>query len=171
VDVDAIDEGAGDFCDVALNEGRSAVALAGLVVEVAAGAGVHGGGEHEGCGEGEGHRRAGNGDVAVFERLTHDFEDVAGKFGQLVEEEDAVVSQGDFAGTRDDAAADEACVGNGVVRSAEGALGDEPGFGIEDAGDGVDFGGLEGFFEGEGREDRGEAAGEHGFAGAWGSDH
>ena len=37
MDVDAVDEGTGDFCDVALDEGRGAVALAGLVVEVAAG--------------------------------------------------------------------------------------------------------------------------------------
>jgi hypothetical protein len=109
--------------------------------------------------------------VAVFEGLAHDFEDVAGEFGELVEEEDAVVGEGDFAGTGDDAAPDEARVGDGVVWGAEGALSDETGFGVEDAGDGVNFGGLEGFFKGEGREDGREAAGEHGFAGAGRADH
>ena len=53
VDVDAVEEGAADFGDVALDHGRGAHALAGLVVEVAAGAGVHGGGEHEAGGKGE----------------------------------------------------------------------------------------------------------------------
>ena len=171
MDVDAVEERAGDLGDVALDHGRGAHALARLVVEVAAGAGVHGGGEHEARGKAERHGGAGDGDGVVFERLAHDFEDVAGELGQFVEEEQAVVGEGDFAGTRDDAAADEAGVGDGVVRRAEGALGDEPGGGIEDAGDGVDLGGLERFFEGERREDRRQALGEHGLAGAGRADH
>ena len=113
------------FGDVALNHGRGAHALARLVVEVAAGAGVHGGGEHEARGEAERHGGACDGDGVVFERLAEDFEDVAGKFGEFVEEENAVVRHGDFAGARDDAAADETCVGDGVMRRAEWALGDE----------------------------------------------
>jgi hypothetical protein len=171
VDIDAIEERAADFCNVALDDRRSAVALTGPVVEIAAGAGVHGGGEHEGGGEGEGHGGAGDGNVTVFERLAQDFENVAGKLGELVEEEDAVVGEGDFAGAGNGAAADEARVGDGVVRGAERPLGNESGFGVEDTGDGVDLGGLEGFVESEGREDRGETAGEHGFAGAGRADH
>ena len=116
-------------------------------------------------------RRARDGDVAVFKGLAQDFEDVAGELGELVEEEDAVVGERDFAGAGNGAAADEAGVGDGVVRGAEGALGDESGFGVEDAGDGMDLGGLEGFVEAERREDRGEPAGEHGFAGAGRADH
>ena len=142
-----------------------------LVVEVAAGAGVHGGGEHEAGGEGERHGGAGDGDVAVFERLAQDFENVAGEFGQLVEEEHAVVGEADFAGARDHAAADEAGVGDGVVRRAEGALGDEARVRVEHAGDGVDLGGLEGFVETQRREDGGQALGEHGLAGAGRADH
>ena len=42
---------------------------------------------------------------------------------------------------------------------------------VEDAGDGVDLGGFEGFLEAQRREDRGEALGEHGFAGAGRADH
>ena len=85
--------------------------------------------------------------MAVFEGLAQNFENVAGEFGELVEEEDAVVGEGDFAGTGNGAAADETRVGDGVVRGAEGALGDESGFGVEDTGDGMDFRGLEGFVE------------------------
>jgi tetratricopeptide (TPR) repeat protein len=36
-----------------------------------------------------------------FERLAHDFEDVALKFGKFVEKQDAVVAEGDFAGARE----------------------------------------------------------------------
>jgi hypothetical protein len=35
---------------------------------------------------------AGDGDVAVFQRLAHDLEDVAPEFRQLVEEQDPIVS-------------------------------------------------------------------------------
>jgi len=74
-------------------------------------------------------------------------------------------------GTRDHAAADEAGVGDGVVGGAEGAVGDEALVAVEDAGDGVDLGGLEGLFKAQGREDGGQALGEHGFAGAGRADH
>ena len=117
------------------------------------------------------HGGAGDGDGAVFERLAEDFEDVAGELGELVEEEQAVVGEGDFAGARDHAAADEAGVGDGVVGRAEGAVGDEAFVAVEDAGDGVDLGGFEGFFEAQRREDGGQALGEHGLAGAGRADH
>ena len=108
---------------------------------------------------------------AVFERLAQDFEDVARELGELVEEEHAVVREADLAGARDHAAADEAGVGDGVVRRAEGALRDEALVRVEDAGDGVDLGGLERLFEAQRREDRGQALGEHRLAGAGRADH
>jgi hypothetical protein len=52
-------------------------------------------------GKGERHVHAGDGDDAVFEGLTEDFENIAGELGQLVEEEQAVVRERNFAGTRD----------------------------------------------------------------------
>src|ERR1700733_1633111 len=57
------------------------------------------------------------------------------------------------------------------MRRAKGALRDEGGLGVEDAGDGVDLGGLQRFFEAEGREDGGQALGEHGLAGTGRTDH
>ncbi len=123
------------------------------------------------AGKAERHGGARDGDGVVFERLAHDFEHVARKLGQLVEKEQAVVRERDFAGTRNDAAADQAGVGDGVVRRTERALGNEAGRGIEHSGDGVDLGGLERFFKGERSEDRGQALGEHGFAGAGRADH
>ncbi len=44
MDVDAVEKRAADLGDVALDHGRGAHTFAGFVVEVAAGAGVHGGG-------------------------------------------------------------------------------------------------------------------------------
>ena len=84
MDVDAVEQGAGDLGDVALDQRRGAVALAGFVVEVAAGAGVHGGRQHEAGWKAQGHRGAGDGDVAVLEGLAHDFENVTGELGELV---------------------------------------------------------------------------------------
>ena len=171
MDVDAVEQRAGDLGHVALDHGRRAHALARLVVEVAAGAGIHGRGQHEARGKAERHGGARDGDGVIFERLAHDFEHVAGKLGQLVEEEQAVVRERDLAGARHDAAADEAGVGDGVVRRAEGPLRDQAGAGIEHAGDGVNLGGLERFVEGERGEDRRQALGQHGFAGAGRADH
>ena len=123
------------------------------------------------AGNAERHGCARNGDGAVFEGLAEDLEDVAGELGELVEEEQAVVGEGDFAGAGDHAAADEAGVGDGVVGRAEGTMRDEAGVFIEDAGDGVDLGGLEGLFKAERGEDGGKALGEHGLAGAGWADH
>ena len=67
--------------DVALTMRRRAGALAGLVAEVAAGAGVHGGDEHEARGEADRHGGARDGDGAVLEGLAQDFEDVRGNSG------------------------------------------------------------------------------------------
>ena len=77
----------------------------------------------------------------------------------------------DLAGARDHAAADQAGVGDGVVRRAEGAVGDQAAVRVEHAGDGVDLGGLERFFEAQRREDRRQALGQHGLAGAGRADH
>jgi hypothetical protein len=92
---------------------------------------------------------------------------VAAEFGEFVEEEDAVVGDADFAGGGNDAAADEADVGDGVVGGAEGARGDEAVRGVEqEAADAVDLGGFDGFLQGHRRDDGRDALGEHRFAGA-----
>ena len=95
----------------------------------------------------------------VFERLAHHFENVARKLRQLIEEEQAVVREGNFTGTRNDAAANEARVGDCVMWRAEGPLGHEALRCIKDAGDGVNLGGLESFFKAERREDGWQPAG------------
>ncbi len=104
MDVDAVEQRAGDAPDVALYlRGRAAALAHGVVVE-AARAGVHRGREHEGGREGQRHRGAADGHAPVFEGLAQHLKNGAVELGQLVEEEDAVVRQGDFAGARDGAA-------------------------------------------------------------------
>ena len=171
MNIDAVEQRAGDLGHVALDHGRRAHALARLVVEVAAGAGIHGRGQHEARRKAERHGGAGDGDGVVFQRLAHDFEHVARELGQLVEEEQAVVGQRDFAGAGNDAAADQAGVGDGVVRRAEGPLRDQARAGIEHPGHGVNLGGFERFFKGERGKDGGQPLGQHGFAGAGRADH
>jgi hypothetical protein len=60
----------------------------------------------------------------ILKGLAQDFEHVAGKLGQLIKKEEAVVRERDFAGAGHHAAIDEAGVGDGVVRRAKGPLSD-----------------------------------------------
>ena len=62
------------------------------------GAGVHCGNEHEVGGEGDATIRPSDGNFFVLERLAEGLEDVARVLRKLVEEKDAEVSEGDFAG-------------------------------------------------------------------------
>jgi len=89
VNIDAVEQRAGNFRNVALNLNRGAMTFAGGIAEEAAGAGVHRGGEHEARGEIHGERGAGDGDGTIFEGLAHDFQHVALKFGKLVEKQNA----------------------------------------------------------------------------------
>ena len=140
----------------------------GGVAEVATGAGVHGGDEHEVGGVVGADGGARDGDLAVFEGLAEGLEDGARVFGELVEEEDAVVGEGDFARGGFGAATDDGDGRGGVVRGAEGAGADDA---VAEAGEGVDLGDLDLFGGSEGREQGEGGAGEEGLAGAgWAGD-
>ena len=81
MDVDAVKQRSGDLAHVALNHGLGAVALAGAVIKVAAGTGIHRGRQHEARREGQGHRRPSDADSAILQRLPHDLQNVAREFG------------------------------------------------------------------------------------------
>ena len=171
VNVDAIEQRAGDLGHVALDHRRRTHALARLVVEVAAGAWVHGRGQHEARREAERHGGARNGDGVILKRLPHHLQHVAWKLRQFVEEQQAVVCERDLARTRNDAAADQACVGDGVVRRAEGPLRNQARGCVQHAGDGVNLGGLQGFVKRERRKNRRQPLGQHRLAGAGRPNH
>lgn len=89
MDVDAVDEGAGDAGHVFIHGAVGG----GVGGEVAFLGGIHGGDEHEACGKGDGGVGAGDGDGLVFERLAECFEDGAWEFGEFIEKEDTVVGE------------------------------------------------------------------------------
>ena len=70
-----------------------------------------------------------------------------------------------------DAAAEQAGVGDGVVRGAEGTAGEQAGCRARAGRRRCGLGGFERFVEGERRQDAGEALGEHRLAGAGRADH
>ena len=82
-------------------------------------AGIHGGHEHELTGEGHCGGGPGNGDVAVFQGLAEHFQDVPMELGEFIEEQHAAMGEADLAGHGVRATAEQAGVGNGVVRGAE----------------------------------------------------
>ena len=90
---------------------------------------IHGADELEARGEGGAARGAGDDDSPLLQRLAQGLENALGELRQLVQEEDAVVREADLARPRDAAAADQARVGDGVMRRAERPLGDEPAVG------------------------------------------
>ena len=137
----------------------------------AAGARVHRGDEHELRGKSHRAGGAGNRHRAVLQRLAQDLQRAAAKFGQLVEKENAVMREAHFAGARIRRAADQARVGNRVVRRAEGPARDHRLFGREQAGDAVDLRRLERLVERQRRADAGNAFRQHRFAAAGRPDH
>ena len=116
VEVDAIEERAGDALAITLHLERTAAAFAFQIAEVAARTGIHRGHEHELGWEGYAAGCARDRDFAVFQGLPHHFERGAFELGKLVEKEDAVMREADFARRGDGGAAQQANIGNGVVR-------------------------------------------------------
>ena len=71
-----------------------------------------------------------------------------------------------FAGTRNRAAADQSGVADGVVRRTIGPGADQTARIFQNSRDAVNARGFDGFFERHRRQNRGDAFGQHGFAGA-----
>src|ERR1700678_4437046 len=163
VQINAVEQRAGDAAEIVLDfAGRTA----GFARHFAVGGGIHGGDQHKLGRESDGAGGAGNGDVAFLDGLAHGFEDAALEFGQFIQEEDAVMGAGNLSGGGIGGAAEQAGVAGRMVGSAKGTAGDEGLAGFEQAHDAVDFGCLKRFFEGQRRQNGGEAFGEHGFTGA-----
>ncbi len=76
------------------------------VAEIAAGAGVHRSDKHKVGRIGDFALRAREGNLTIFERLTEGFDNISGKFGDLVEEKDTEMCEGNLAGEKVLAAAE-----------------------------------------------------------------
>ena len=107
MDVDTVEQRAGDFVHVTLYLAGSADAMMGGIAIVAAGTGVHGGDEHERAGVLHVVFGTADGDDPVFQRLTHHLKDAAVELGKLVKEEDTIVGEADFTRLRISAATDK----------------------------------------------------------------
>jgi hypothetical protein len=99
----------------------------------------------------------------LLEGLTQDLQDVASELRQLIQQEHAMVRQRDFAGYRHLPATDQPHIRDGVVGGATRPRRDDGGAIAGETGDAVDAGGVEGFGEGQMRQDGGEAARQHGL--------
>jgi hypothetical protein len=97
----------------------------------------------------------------LLERLPQDLQDVAAELGPFIQEEHPVVSQRDLARHRHVPPADQSRVRDGVVRGAKWAGRDPRRAVAGAAGDAVNPRGLKGLGEGHGRQNGGEAPGQH----------
>ena len=95
LNIDAVEERAGDSRAIALDLQRRAHAFFLRIGKKAARARVHRCDEHNGCGIVDRAQGARDGDVAVFQRLAHYFEHVASELRQFVEKEDPIISKVD----------------------------------------------------------------------------
>src|SRR5688572_8976869 len=102
--IDAVEKRTGNFAEIILNFARRAAGFAG---HFSGWCGIHRGDEEEFGGKGHGTGGARNGDAAFFEGLPKGFEDVTFEFRKLVEKEDAVVRNGNFARSWVDVSAEE----------------------------------------------------------------
>ena len=84
LDVNPIQQRAGDARDIALDLVLCAFAVSARVAEETARAGVHGGDEHEIRGIREGCGRSRDSDVSIFQRLPHDLQHVSAEFREFV---------------------------------------------------------------------------------------
>src|SRR5712692_1679710 len=141
------------FGALPLNHRGSAVALARGVAEIAAGTRVHGGSQHEAGGKGYGDRSARYRHGTILQRPAHYLQYIALKLRQFIQKEHAVVAERHLAGPRYGAAADEPSIADGVMRGAEGPRAHQAASIFQDSGDAVDARGLDGFFQGHGRQD------------------
>ena len=90
MNVDPVHQRSRNFGHITFDLRRRAVATAAGIAAVAARARVGCGDEHEVGREGGTAQGAGDGDNAVFDRLSHYFERLAVKLGQFVQKEDTV---------------------------------------------------------------------------------
>jgi transposase len=118
-DVDTVDQRPGNPAPVPLDLFLTALAAAGRMAQVAAGARIHCGDELEARGELRAPRGTRHRDAAALERLTQDFQHATVELGELVEEQHAMQRKRDLPRPGQAAAADQRCRGCGVVRRPE----------------------------------------------------
>ena len=162
--IHAVQQRAAYFIKVQAHLGEGAGAGAGGMPVVAAGAGIHRADEHEAAGVGGAAARAADGDDPVLQRLTQRFHCGAGELRQFIHKQDAVMGQRYFPGAGDAAAAGQTRHGDGMVRRTEHPVFQQRDAAGQKACGGMDFGGFHRLLEAHGRQDGGQALGQHAFS-------
>ncbi len=93
MNIDAVDERAGDPVSITEDLFCRATTAATDIAGVAAGTGIHRGNQLEFCRESAGALEARDDDGARFHRLAQSLESVAGKLGKFIEEQHAKVGE------------------------------------------------------------------------------
>ena len=139
--------------------------MLGGVAEISTGTWVHCSHQHDAARIRYRPLRAGNGYTAILDRLPEDLHGAAGKFREFVQEQDPIVGEGELSRLWQVSASGKAGCGHRVMGRTEGPCPDEGSAGGQYPRDGMNFGGLDRFWEGHIRQDGREPLGQHAFSG------
>ena len=162
--VDAVQQRARDAAPVLLDRAGRTGTLPRGVAQIAALAGVHGGGQHKAAGVARAAVYPADRNNAILQRLAQHFEGITGKLRQFVQKQHAVMGQAHLAGARGRPTARDGRGADAVVRAAERPLFQKAPARRQQPGHGVDGAGLERFLVGQRRQNAGQALGQHAFA-------
>ena len=166
IHINTVKEGARELFLITFDFGWGTSTFVVGVTIVTTRAGVHGGDKHEVGRVGGFTLGTRNGDLTIFKWLTQGLEDVAVKFGKLVEKENAVSGERDFTRKSEGATADNRRGTGGMVGRTEGASRDDL---VGDASEGIKFGGGNLLLLRKRRKEIGGGLGKKSFASAWGT--
>ena len=141
--INAIEERTADFFLVAQELYRRAGARLVRVRGKTAGAGILACDQNESSRKRQRALRAGNGNNAIFERLTQAFDDKARKLRKFIQKQNAPMGERYFSRSRNASAANERRAGSGVVRRTKGTRTNKTI--LQQSGDRIYFSHLQGF--------------------------
>src|SRR6185369_7670581 len=171
VQIDAIEQRAGDALTITLHLHGPAPAFALEIAEVTARTGIHCGHQHELGWKRDTPRRARHSDLPILERLTHHFQCRSFELRQFIQKKHTVVSDTYFARIRKRSAAKQTDVADGVMRRPERSRRHKGLFGVEQSSDAVNLGRLDRFIERKRWDDCWDAFRQHRFSRTRRADH
>lgn len=165
VQVDPVEQWAGQLVAVALDLFRAAATAAGRVAQIAAGTWIHRRDQLEACWEANPVLGACDHDLARLQRLSQHLEDPPLELWQFVKEQHAMVGESDLARLRAAATANQRRSRGGVMGVTEGSL--RPAAQWRLAADRLDRRDFQRLVFVQRRQQAGQTAGEQGLAGSW----
>ena len=121
VEINPVQQRAGDALAITLHLARAAPAFALQVAEVSTRARIHCRHQHEFARERDAAGSTRNRDASILQRLAHHFQGGPMKFRKLIEKEHAVMSKAHLTGIRNRAPSEQADIANRVMRRTKRA--------------------------------------------------